>query len=55
MAQIEDRAIHPQMNMLPSPAPGGEYSDWNADGIDDLVYAYARDIATCNQTIMEIL
>ena len=22
-------------------APGGEYSDWNADGIDDLVYAYA--------------
>jgi hypothetical protein len=24
-------------------APGGEYSDWNADGIDDLVYAYARD------------
>ena len=23
-------------------APGGEYSDWNADGVDDLVYAYAR-------------
>ena len=22
-------------------APGGEYSDWNADGVDDLVYAYA--------------
>ena len=22
-------------------APGGEYSDWNDDGIDDLVYAYA--------------
>ena len=23
-------------------APGGEYSDWNDDGIDDLVWAYAR-------------
>ncbi|MAV83863.1 MAG: hypothetical protein CMQ82_03220 [Gammaproteobacteria bacterium] len=23
-------------------APGGEYSDWNDDSIDDLVYAYAR-------------
>jgi hypothetical protein len=22
-------------------APGGEYSDWNGDGVDDLVYAYA--------------
>ena len=24
-------------------APGGEYSDWNGDGVDDLVYAYARE------------
>ena len=29
-------------------APGGEYSDWNSDGIDDLVYAYGRREANVN-------
>ncbi|RPF73308.1 MAG: hypothetical protein CBE45_001210 [Thiotrichales bacterium TMED285] len=29
-------------------APGGEYSDWNSDGIDELVYAYGRREANVN-------
>ena len=43
---IHRRSSYSSTNeMVDFAAPGGEYSDWNDDAIDDLVYAYARQEA----------